>query len=812
MVNTRNPLADDASTSTRHDLETRIDKAIATLDLGSKVRLLTGATNFTLYPDPAVELAEVVLSDGPTGVRGERFTGGRIACLLPNATLLAQQWDTAVAEDVGALLAEEAGAQHVHVVLGPTVNLHRTPLAGRLFESFSEDPLLTGALASAYIKGLQDNGIGATLKHFVANESETDRKTVNSVVDERTLREVYLLPFEMAVADANPWAIMAAYNDINGVPATANTALIEGVLKGEWGYDGLVMSDWYATGSTADSANAGLDLSMPGPSGPWGDALVAAVRAGEVAETTVDEHVRRLLRLAGRVGALGSEREWLSTVPAPDSPSRREALRNLAARGMTVLVNRQSTLPLTTEGTVALIGRHATETVVQGAGSSQVRPPHAISIADGIVEALGAARVSVVDGVEISTDPLAAAQHSLRDPETGEFGMRVTTRDARGEVIESRYVDWSEVSLRESPWLKSAATIELTAEVVVEQATRMQVGVRGRGDWTFAAPGHFERVHLDRVDDAGEVLRLPSRTVVLDLEPGATITAVATAAPGGPVLGLAARVATKPPAVAISAATRAARNADVAVVVVGLTPEQETEEVDKITLALPGEQDALVAAVAAVAEHTVVVVNAATPVLMPWLDRVDAVLWAGLPGQEAGAAVAAVLTGEVEPAGRLVTTFPARDGDGPAWSPVPVHGELPYSEGSAVGYRGWQAEPLFWFGHGLGYTEWAYGEANLTVDDAIRAVTVEVTNAGSRAGHEVVQAYWRPDGDPVRLIGWAGVDVEPGQAVSVEVPIDGRVLRRWHRGGWQPLPLTGEVLIARGLGDIRVTLPVAGQR
>ncbi|MDT2005405.1 glycoside hydrolase family 3 protein [Rhodococcus opacus] len=802
----------EASDSTRADLESRIEKAIVTLDLDAKVRLLTGATNFTLHGEPAVELAEVVLSDGPTGVRGERFTGGRIACLLPNATLLAQHWDTAVAEDVGALLAEEAGAQHVHVVLGPTVNLHRTALAGRLFESFSEDPLLTGALATAYITGLQDNGIGATLKHFVANESETDRKTVNSVVDERTLREVYLLPFEMAVADADPWAIMAAYNDINGTPATENTALIEGVLKGEWGYDGLVMSDWYATDSTVESANAGLDLSMPGPEGPWGDKLVAAVRAGEVAEPRIDEHVRRLLRLAGRVGAFGSERAWPSSVPAPASPKRREALRNLAAGGMTVLVNRDSALPLATEGTVAVIGRHATETVAQGAGSSQVRPPHVVGIADGITQTLGADLVSVVDGVEICTDPLAAAQHSLRDPETGEFGMRVTTRDVRGEVIESRYVDWSEVSLRESPWLESAATIELTAEVVMEHATRMQVGVRGRGEWTFTAPGHFEQVRLDRVDDAGEVLRLPYRTVVLDLEPGATITAVATAAPGRPVLGLAARVAPKPPAVAISAAAKAARTADVAVVVVGLTPEQETEEVDKITLALPGEQDALVAAVAAAAKRTVVVVNAATPVLMPWLDRVDAVLWAGLPGQEAGAAVAAVLTGELEPAGRLVTTFPARDGDGPAWSPVPVRGELAYSEGSAVGYRGWQTEPLFWFGHGLGYTKWAYGEAELTVDDTIRSVRVEVTNAGSRAGREVVQVYWRPEGEPVRLIGWAGIDAEPGQTASVDVPVDGRVLRRWHESEWQLLPLTGEVLIARGLGDIRVTLQVAGQR
>jgi beta-glucosidase len=799
-----------SSAAERQEQETHIDKAIDAMDLEGKIRLLTGASSFTLHDMPAINLAEVVFSDGPTGVRGPIFTGGRKACLLPNATLVAQHWDARVAAQVGSLLAEEAASQHVHVVLGPTVNLHRTALSGRLYESFSEDPLLTGVLATAYVNGLQDRGIAATVKHFVANEVETDRKTVNAVVDERTLREVYLLPFEMAVAGANPWTIMAAYNRVNGVPATENAELISGVLKEEWGYDGLVMSDWYAAESTVESANSGLDLTMPGPEGPWGDQLVAAVRRGEVAETTIDEQVRRFLRLAGRVGAFGAHRQWPREALAPDDPRRRLELKKLAAGGMSVLVNRESALPLTDVGTVAVIGRHASETVAQGAGSAQVRPPHVVSIGDGITQALGADRVTIVDGVEVRTDPMVADLPLLRDPETGQLGMRVTTRDAQGELIESRYVAWTEVSTRESQWLESAATIELKAEVDVEKATRLQVGVRGRGDWTFSAPDHYERVRLDRVDDAGEVLRLPHRTVSMDLQPGATLSAVTDAQPGNRILALSARVAPKPPAVAIAAAARAAREADIAVVVVGLTPEQETEEVDKITLALPGEQDAMVAAVAAAAKRTVVVVNAATPVLMPWLDQVDAVLWAGLPGQEAGAAVAAALTGEVEPAGRLVTTFPAREGDAPTWSPIPVNGEIRYDEGIAVGYRGWQTEPLFWFGHGLGYTEWSYGNAEVVADDTIRSVRVEVTNVGSRAGREIVQVYWRPENEPVRLIGWSVVDLEPGQKALVEVQVEHWTLRRWHDGGWQPLPLTGEVLLARGLGDVRLTMPAVG--
>src|SRR5579859_7542191 len=239
---------------------------IARLDLAGKVRLLTGASMFTLAPEPSIDLAEVRLSDGPTGVRGLKFSGGRTVALFPNTTLLASTWSADVLEEVGQLLAEEALAQQIHVVLGPTINLHRSLLGGRLFEAFSEDPLLTGKLAAAYVRGLQSAGVGACLKHLVANESETDRRTVNSVVDEATLREVYLLPFEIATAEANPWSMMAAYNNINGVAATEQDHVINHIVKGEWGFDGLVMSDWFATRTAAAAANGGLDLVMPGRS------------------------------------------------------------------------------------------------------------------------------------------------------------------------------------------------------------------------------------------------------------------------------------------------------------------------------------------------------------------------------------------------------------------------------------------------------------------------------------------------------------------------------------------------------------------
>ncbi len=784
---------------------------VTALDLDAKVRLLTGAALFSLYPEPAIGLAEIRLSDGPTGVRGAEFAGGRVTSLLPNATLIAQHWDPGVAGEVGALLAEEAAAQQVHVVLGPTINLHRSPLGGRLFEAFSEDPLLTGALATAYVRGLQDNGIGATPKHYLANESETDRTTVDSVVDERTLREVYLLPFEMVVADASPWAIMASYNKINGVTATEHSELIDGVLKGEWNYDGLVMSDWFATTSTVASANGGLDLVMPGPRGPWGKRLADAVRAGEVAESTVDEHLRRLLRLAERVGALGNPRTWPVDVSAPDSPSRRDTLRRLAAGGMTVLVNKNDTLPLAGTGTVAVIGRHATETIAQGGGSAGVRPPHVVSIADGLTGVLGD-RVRVVDGVEVRKVPVAPATDFVLDPETGEPGMRAIAKDADGVVLRSRHLGIAETVTGDGGWLDEAVSVELSAKVVLDAPERLQIGLRGIGEWTFEVAGERLDVRLEGSGDPHEgVLNPPAWTIERDVEPGTTITANLVNKLDRTILGLVARAAPLSPAEAISKAAHAAGRADVAVVVVGLTQEQEAESFDKSTLTLPGEQDALVAAVAAVADRTVVVVNAATPILMPWLSQVDAVLWAGLPGQEAGAAVASALLGEIEPAGRLVTTFPVRDGEGPAWSVTPVDGELPYREGTAVGYRGWRTEPLFWFGHGLGYTTWEYGGSELNVENGVvRTVSVDVTNTGVRAGREVVQVYLRP-ADPdeaVRLIGWARVELAPGETGRVVVPCDPRVQRAWDVAarGWRRLAGAGTVMIARGLGDVRATL------
>jgi beta-glucosidase len=797
---------------------------IKSLDLTAKVALLTGATSFTLAPNESIGLGEVRLSDGPTGVRGLKFSGGRVVALFPNATLLASAWSEDTAYEVGRLLAEEALAQQIHVVLGPTINLHRSPLGGRLFEAYSEDPLLTGKLAAAYVRGMQDSGVGACLKHLVANESETDRNTVNSVVDEATLRELYLLPFEIAVADADAWSMMAAYNDVNGVTATEQQHVNNEVVKGEWGYRGLIMSDWFATKSAGPAANGGLDLVMPGPNGPWGDALVAAVRAGEVDETVIDDHLSRLLLLAERVGALGTPRTY-GTYPAPDSPERKEQLTRLAAQGITVLTNDEATLPLDREQTVALIGRHAAQTIDMGGGSAQVNPPYQVSVAEGLTALLGD-KVTVVDGVEVRTRPVPARGGFLVDPLTGEPGIRATLFDADGNELEQRHSGSATTMVGmddEFPGTVAAAWLHGR----ITGAGPVEVGAMGVGDWEVRVGHEILRYTLSVSGNnmGEEILAPPTRTDVVTVDEGELLQATVTLRPGtGPagealsgigLFGLIAHAASRETVDVIDDAVRAAAAADVAVVVVGLTEEQETESVDKSTLHLPGAQDALVEAVAGAARRTIVVVNSATPVVMPWLSRVDAVLWAGLPGQEGGHAIAAALLGDIEPAGRLVTTFPTDDGKSPAWSVTPVGGDLPYTEGTFIGYRGHYAgrapEPQFWLGHGLGYATWEYSDARLVTGDAV-AVTVTVANTGTRPSREVVQVYFHPveRDEPIRLVGWQSVTVAPGTSARVTVPTDPRLWRSWNTetSTWSRVADGGTLLVARGLGDIRAELPL----
>lgn len=784
------------------------------LSLEAKVALLTGASFAGLHGSADIGLAPLSLSDGPTGVKAQSMSGGPLACLLPGATVLAATWDEEVLHQVGNVLAEEAIRQGAHVVLGPTINLHRSPLAGRVFESFSEDPLLTGRLAAAYVRGVQERGIGTSVKHFVANDAETERQTVDNQVGASTLREVYALPFEIAVADADPWTLMAAYNRIDGVPATEHDALLNGMVKGEWGYPGVIVSDWFATSSVGPAVTGGLDLVMPGPHGPWGDALVQAVRAGTVPEDVVDDHVCRLLRLADRVGALGEPRVRTTSSPGPTDPARRRWLQDTAAAGMTVLTN-DGVLPLSPASTVVVIGTHATDTVVQGGGSSMVTPPHEVSIADGMLAAFGD-HVSVLPGVQVRSTPTPARAGFVVDPVDDAPGIRLQLSTAEGLPLADDHMAAAYRFIGFETGLAGPVG-RARLRATIDHVGPVELGVIGMGTWQLTVDGVHEQVVVRPLTGIpGEAVLNPqayARTVQLT-GPTLVEAELDLAGTAHALVGLVARPAPPTDEDAVAAAVAAARDAEVAVVVVGLTDEQETESKDKTTLALPGAQDALVEVVAAVAAKTVVVVNAATPVLMPWADRVAAVVVVGLPGQEAGHAVAAALLGSVEPAGRLGSSWPVADGASPAWEVQPTDGVLSYSEGTFIGYRGHAAgrcpAPRYWFGHGLGYGSWEYVAARLDRDSGDRRVTVTVRNTASRASREVVQVYLDPAAadQPVRLVGWAAVEVAAGQDAQVEVVCDARMWRRWDESAdrWTEVEGGGELLVARGLGDVRLKL------
>jgi beta-glucosidase len=761
-----------------------IEAALAALDLETKVKLLSGKDFWTLPAVPEIGLRSLVMSDGPIGVRGIGWTPDDPSIALPSPTALAATWDPDLARTAGRLLGQEARRKGVHVLLAPTVNLHRSPLGGRHFECYSEDPLLTARIGIQYVLGVQDQGVGTTVKHFVCNDSETDRFTVDVRVGERALRELYLAPFE-AIVEAGAWGVMAAYNSVNGTTMTEHDTLQNGVLKGEWGFDGFIVSDWTAARTTEASASGGLDVVMPAFGDPWGYELVAAVRAGTVPEEVIDDKVRRVLRLAARVGALGSPTE-----PALSSLDGAAVAREIATRSFVLARNEGDLLPLENAGRVAVSGALAVDARVQGGGSAQVYPPYVVSPLDGLTAALPGTAVSY----SIGADPRRRVPAATA-PQWSDIVATLRSEDGRElyrTPLHTATVRWmGDLPPGVDPY--ELATIELTARLTPAADGTHQLAIVGFGEFTLSAADTvlFEGPVFREDDPALVFLSSEERRFPVELTAGAPVEVTLIQRVGMPgfvsfTLGHAPPTGT--PEELLDEAARAAADADVAVVVVGTTEEVESEGFDRQTLALPGRQDELVSRVAAANPRTVVVVNAGSPVLMPWADEVAAILLTWFPGQEAGAALADVLLGVAEPGGRLPTTWPRHVSDLPVLSTEPVNGALPYDEGIFVGYRGWRAEPLFPFGHGLGYTTWAYESLSIEDGDAV----VVVRNTGKRPGREVVQVYVAPEPlDPDRpdrwLAGFAAATAAPGDTATVRIPLPARTFQIWQ-DGWQTVP------------------------
>jgi beta-glucosidase len=822
---------------------------LAGLTVRDKVLLLTGADSWRTQGADALGLRPMITSDGPAGVRGVVLDERHPSSSLPCPSALGATWDTGLVEEVAAALGAEARSKGVDVLLAPTINLMRTPLGGRGFECFAEDPVLTARLGVAFVRGAQGAGVAATVKHFVGNDSETQRWTYDARIAERVLRELYLAPFEACVREAGVALVMAAYNKVNGVSMTEHAHLLRDVLKGEWGFDGVITSDWHAARSTAATALAALDLAMPGPDGPWGGQLTQAVADGAVTPEVLDDKVIRLLRLAGRVGALGDAdgqggQGGPGHVPGPANPALVDPglLRRAAASSLVLLRNEGNVLPVDPAGPtgptgvsrVAVIGPNAVRPAVHGGGSAVVMPVSVSTPAVALREALaGHAEVTVAPGCQTWVLVPEPAEGSLRDPSTGEPGLRVEYRDAAGGLLAAEHrnsaaLTWWDHVPPGIGWGKGG-TVVLAASFLPEVSGPYLLGAAGVGHLTLTVDGAVVADEATAIpSDPVEAMARPGEvraTVQLEAERTAAIRLeFSPAADGEGPLGV--RLGIVPTADdddLLAEAVRAAGRADAAVVVVGSPPMTESEGFDRDTLALAGRQDELVRRVAAVNPRTVAVVNAGMPVLMPWAEQVAAVIYAWLPGQAMGEALADVLLGRAEPGGRLPVTLPAAEADCPVLHATPRDGIIDYAEGLLIGYRGYDAslrQPQFPFGHGLGYTTWAYESVRVAAADLAAGddldLTVVLRNTGSRPGREVVQAYlaW-PPGDAARppreLAAFGTVTAQPGAVADVTLQVPARAFARWDEGSaswvWPPGQFT--VHVGRSSRDLPLSVPVS---
>jgi len=764
-----------------------VEALLGRLSAEDKARLTAGADMWTVPGLPEHGVPALRVTDGPNGARGAALLGaGRVGALcVPCGSALGATWDPELVEQVGEVLGEEARTKGARVLLAPTVNLPRSPLFGRSFECFSEDPLLTGVLAAAYVRGVQSRGVACTAKHFVANETERRRTTSSSEVDERTLRELYLVPFEHLVR-AGVMGVMTSYNRVNGQWVTEHAGLLSW-LREEQGFDGVVMTDWFGVGS-ASSLELGVDLQMPGPARFFGPQL-----AGQAPEEALTRAARRWLTVVDRLDA------WQDTdVPerAEDDPVRRSAARR-AATDATVLLRDDGVLPLQRKGKLALLGPHALTAHVMGGGSAQLRPHRVRTLAEELRDR----------GLD-----LAVEQGSLLDGGARPLGIPLTTtfRDAAGEVAgetvePSGRLLWFTEPLEGLDADRFSFTARGILRPLATGRHRLALVQAGRARVLFDG-----QVVLDGVTDPPPpgtgLFGLGSQELTVDLElvAGQDVEVVVEYSSAGSFLLHGLELRHLPPTEGmLDRAVAAAREADVAVVCVGTSDTWESEGYDRTTLGLPGDQEELVRQVCAANPRTVVVVVAGAPVDLSCAHDAAAVLLPWLGGEEAAGALADVLLGEAEPAGRLPVSWPIRLEHTPAHGAFPGDGDtVAYAEGLLSGYRWYDSRhlpPRFPFGHGGSYTSFSWGTPVLTGT----TIEVPVTNTGTRRGAEVVQAYVVPPEGPIfrprrELKAFAKLWLDPGETGVARLVLEDRAFAAWDPG--RP---DAEALRAR-LGDAAV--------
>jgi beta-glucosidase len=809
------------------DIERRVDSILGQMTLEEKVDLIGGVDGFYIRDVPRLGVPRLKMTDGPIGVRNYGP-----ATVMAGGISLAATWNPALAQRVGAQIARDARAKGVHFLLGPGVNIYRAPMNGRNFEYFGEDPFLASRIAVGYIEGVQSQGVSATIKHFMGNNSEFLRHDSDSIIGERAMREIYLPVFEAAVKEAHVGAIMDSYNLTNGQHMTQNGYLNTDVVKNDWGFRGIIMSDWDATYDGVAAANGGLDLEMPSGKFMNRAALLPAIQEGKVSVDTIDDKVRRILRTAIEFGWFDREQTDFS-IPRYSEQGREAALQ-AAREGMVLLKNDGNLLPLakTKIKSIAVIGPDAYPAQPVGGGSAQARPFAALSFLEGLSNYFGTKIPTYYARGVPALGDLAQATEFSTAATNGQPGLRVEVfdnADLSGTPVATHIDRHVNLPGGFAPADYTSGSVDFSSF-----STPKLTSARWSGYYTPEAAGTYSVIVQGGGERGGYRLYLDDMLVVdawqVAKQLVSEISVSLTAAPhkilleqyrtrsfGLPRLRLA--IARQGSLVEPDARAMAAK-ADVVVVAAGFDPDTESEGSDR-TFQLPPGQDELIREMAAVNKNTIVVVTSGGSVDMNgWLDRVPALIEAWFPGQEGGTALAEILFGDVNPAGRLPVTFERR------WEDNPVHdsyylepgsNRVVYKEGIFVGYRGYEhndTKPLFPFGYGLSYTSFKYG--NLAVTPASTAngnvsVSFDVTNTGAREGADVAQVYVRNKHakvpvPPKELKGFQKVSLRPGETRRVTVALNRRSLSYYDTEAkqWRADPGDFEVLVGRSSEQIEL--------
>ena len=800
------------------EIERRVDSILNQMTLEEKLALLGGVDGFFIRDVPRLNLPRLKMADGPFGVRNfgpaTAFAGG---------VTLAATWNPALAQLVGTELGRDARAKGVHFLLAPGVNINRAPMNGRNFEYFGEDPFLASRIAVGYINGVQSQGVSATIKHFLGNNSEYDRHNTDSIIDERTMREIYLPVFEAAVKEARVGAIMDSYNLTNGQHMSQNKYLLTDVVKKEWGFDGLIMSDWSGTYDGVEAANAGQDLEMPSGLHMNQQTLKPAIDQGKVSVATIDDKVRRILRTAVRFGWLDRDQTGLS-IPRYNPEGRHVAL-NAAREGITLLKNQVGLLPLSKSKvkSILIIGPDAFPAVPVGGGSAEVQPFAAISYLEGLSNYPGAAFQVYYDRGVLPYSDLANATNFTTSQTDGKPGLRAEyfdNLDLKGTPLITRteeHVDFGTAARLLFP--EQTLSSRWTGYYTPQESASYDIFVQ-----TTREVGGSYRLYVDDklVLDNWTTLTALADYRTLRLEPGAHKIVLEQH-------GRAYRRAVRLRMGIVRAgqfvsanAKKLAASSDVVVVAAGFDSESEAESADR-TFRLPLGQDELIQEMATANKNTIVVMTSGGSVDMnTWLDRVPVLVQAWYPGQEGGTALTEILFGDVNPSGRLPVTFERR------WEDNPVHDSyypeagtkrVVYKEGVFVGYRGYErngAKPLFPFGFGLSYTTFKY--RNLSIKPVSNSesgpryeVSFEVTNTGTREGADVAQVYVGDTQTKVprpakELKGFLKVSLRPGETRKVSVMLDSRALSYYDVNAkqWRADPGDFNVFVGRSSEQIEL--------